>query len=238
MENIFQVRVTEFSNLLEIDGARTCSDFATLLEALEYDDISGMGEEELRDFCIMSLQDLDPVEAAYVVLRHDMGDVLRDGQARNLASEMLEEKLWEEYANSTLHERMFNAGSLLYAAFPLSFPKPDAVHLQLEVTAQNRGAKELLTEAIDESCLARLLSDGMESNAVLHRLYGKELTGKSFPNADEIVWTVRTDAIAEDVVRIDVIGSGYWLDALEDTDLYTSNAYSDDIKSPPVTRVS
>ncbi len=238
MKNVFRVRVLDFSNLLEIEGARTGADFATLLEAMEYGDPAGMSDEELREICLMSLQDLEPAEAAYLVLKHDMGDVLRDGQARNLAGEMLEEKLWEEYADSKLHERMFNAGSLLYAAFPRIFPKPDAVRVQLEVTAENAGAKELLTASPAESFLVRLLADGMGSDAVLHRLYGKELTGPSFPNADEVVWIVRTEAISEDAVRLDVIGSGYWLDALEDAGTYESNAYADEIGMPPRERAT
>jgi hypothetical protein len=227
--NIFSVHLLDFSNLLEIEGSRTSADFVALLETMEYGDTSGMSEDELREMCLMSLQDLGPVEAAYLVLKHDMGDVLRDGQARNLAGEMLEEKLWEEYADSTLHERMFNAGSLLYAAFPQDFPKPDAVHVRLEVTAENATAKELLTASPNESFLARLLADGMDNHAVLNRMYGKELTGKSFPNADEIVWIVRTEALSEAAMRIEIISSGYWLDALENTEHYESNAYADDI---------
>ena len=233
MKTAFRVRLLGFSNLLEIEGAWTAGDFAALLEAMECGDVSRMSDEELREMCILSLQDLDPVEAAYLVLKQAMGDVLRDGQARNLAGEMLEEKLWEEYADSKLHERMFNAGSLLYAAFPPSFPKPDAVHVQLEVVAENAAAKDLLTASPNESFLVRLLADGMESNAVLRRLYGKELTGPSFPNADEVVWIVRSEAISDAAMKIDVISSGYWLDALEDTEPYESNAYADDIETPP-----
>lgn len=233
MKAVFQVNVLGFSNLLEIEGARTSADFAGLLEAMAYEDVSEVSESDLREMCIMSLQDMDPAEAAYVVLKYDMGGVLRDGQARNLASEMLEEKLWEEYADSKLHERMFNAGSLLYAAFPHAFPKPDAVHIQLDVLAENAAAKELLTTSPDESFLVRLLADGMESRAVLHRLYGKELTGTSFPNADEIVWIVRTQPSSEMTMKIDVISSSYWLDALEDAESYGSNAYADDPKAHP-----
>ena len=59
-----------------------------------------------------------------------------------------------------------------------------------------------------------------------------ELTGTSFPNADEVVWIVRTEAISEEAMRIDVISSGYWLDALEETEFYESNAYADDIEMP------
>lgn len=227
MKNIFRVRVLTFSNLLEIEGARRAADYAALLDAMEYGDISGMSDDELREMCLLSMQDLEPEEAAYLVLKHDMGDVLRDGQARNIATEMLEEKLWEDYPDSKLHERMFNAGSLLYAAFPRVFPKPDAVSLKIEVAAGNVSAREFLTDSPDESLLARLLADGMDDHAILRRLYGEELAGTSFPNADEIVWTVRTERLSDDVLKIAIIGSGYWLDPLAEAGEYESNAFAD-----------
>lgn len=228
MKDIFRVRILSFSNLLEIEGARTADDFSALLDAMEYGDQSGMSDNELREMCILSLQDLEPVEAAYLVLKHDFGDVLRDGQIRNLSNEMLEEKLWEECADSSLHERMFNAGSLLYAAFPRSFPEPDAVGVTLEITTTNTAAMGLLVPSPNESLLVRLLADGMDSQAVLHRLYGEQLTGNSFPNADEVIWIVRTETVTEDVMRIEVISSGYWLDALNRTEFYESAAYADE----------
>lgn len=231
MKPVFRVQLLGFSNILEIEGTRTSKDFAALLDAMEFGDIAGMSDDEIRDMCIMSLQDLEPEDAAYLVLKHDMGNVLRDGQMRNIATEMLDEKLWEEHADSSLHERMFNAGSLLYAAFPRSFPEPDAVRILLEVTAGNAAARELLTETPDESFLVRLLADGMDDHAVLHRLYGDQLKGHSFPNAAEVVWIVRTDTVDENVMRIEVISSGYWLDALDGVEAYDSTAYADEIRA-------
>ena len=89
MTNIFHVRVLDFSQIEEIDGARSDQDFADLLEAMDYGDQSGMDEDERREMCLLSLQDMEPEDAAYVVLKHDMGDVLRDGQLRNAANGML-----------------------------------------------------------------------------------------------------------------------------------------------------
>jgi hypothetical protein len=230
MQNIFRVHLRSFSNIREIEGARTKDDYSALLEAMDYGDQSGMSDGELREMCIMSLQDLEPTEAAYLVLKHDMGGVLRDGQIRNAASEMLDEKLWEEFADSSLHERMFNAGSLLYEAFPQSFPEPDAVRVEIEVTATNAPARALLTPTPNESFLARLLADGMDNHAVLHRLYSEQLNGKLFLDADEVVWIVRTEAVSENVMNIEIISSGYWLDALDRTEHYESSAYADDIQ--------
>ncbi|WP_193171811.1 hypothetical protein [Nisaea nitritireducens] len=229
MVNSYKVQVLHFSNILEIEGARTTRDFEALLDAMEYGSQSGMSDDEKREMCILSLQDLEPEEAAYQVLKHDMADLLRDGQMRNAAGEMQDEKLWEEYSNSTLHERFFNAGSLLYAALPKSFPKPDAVRLELQVTAVGAGAKHLLKNVNNETFLVRLLADGMDDHAILHRLYGDQLSGKSFPNAAEVVWTVRAEPVGEDAVKLEIISSGYWLDALERTKSYESTAYADEV---------
>lgn len=202
-------------------------DYAALLDVLEYGDYSDLSAGELREMCILSLQDLESEEAAYYVLRHKMSDVLKEGQLRNLSEEMKEEKLWEEYADHTLHERFFIVGSLLYKVSPSIFPKPDAVALSLEVTAMNSEAGQALARPVSESLLVRLLADGMETNAILHRLFGDQLSGKSFPDADKIVWTVRSNALAQDKMQIEVTGSGYWLDPLGGTRSYTSNAYAD-----------
>ncbi len=227
MSNSFSVRIVHFSNILEIEGARSTADFEGLLEAMEYGDQSDLSDSDKRELCLFLLQDQEPEEAAYIVLKRDLSDVLRDGQMRNIAAEILDEKLWEEYADSSLHERLFNVGSLLFEAFPRSFPEPDAVHLEIEVTAENAGSARMLTDELNESFRVRLLADGMEEDAILHRLYGDQLTGKSFPNAAEIVWIVRPYALSETVMKIEVIGSGCWLDALGRTKVYASTAYAD-----------
>ena len=53
-------------------------------------------------------------------------------------------------------------------------------------------------------------------------LYGEQLEGTSFPSADDIVWIVRTEAVSVDVMTIEVISSGDWLDALSRTKSYQS----------------
>lgn len=227
MSNEFHVRIIKFSNIGEISGAWTTADFKAQLDVMEFGDHSAMSDDELREMCILSLQDMKPADAAYLVLKHHMGDVLRDGQMRDLANEMQEEKLWEEYSDSSLHERMFNVGSLLYSAHPGSFPEPDAVCLSFEVTAINASAKALLTMTRDESFLVRLLADGMDDHAILHRLYGDQLKGKSFPIASEVIWILRAEVTGEDSMKFEIISSGYWLDALIRVKNYQSAAYAD-----------
>ncbi len=227
MRATFHVRVVQFSVLKELDEAWQATDYLALLNRMEFGDSSGIDANELRDMCLMSLQDLKPIEAAALLLQYRLGDRLTKGEISNMSSEMLDEKLWEEDSDMTLHEQLFNVGSLLHAAFPTTFPEPDAVRVTLEVTAGNELAEKAISQPLSESFLARLLADGMDDDAVLHRLFENQLAGQSFAEAESIVWTVRTKAIDEQAIEVDLISSGYWLDSLRNTRSYGSNAYGD-----------
>ena len=93
----YTVHLRDFATLQEIEGQWTPSDFAALLDEMEFGDHADLSDSDLRDMCLMSLQDLEPEEAAYIVLKHVVGEALREGQLRNAANEMRDEKLWEEY---------------------------------------------------------------------------------------------------------------------------------------------
>ena len=144
-----------------------------------------------------------------------------------MSNEMLEEKLWEEEADMALHEQLFNIGSLLYAAFPRVVPTPDAVQVTLSVTATNEDAESLIVRPLTESLVVRLLADGMDRSAVLHRLFDEQLAGRTFPEAESIVWTVTCRATGPHAAEVDVISSGYWLDPLRGVRAFESNARPD-----------
>lgn len=223
----FEVQVVRFSILNQLEGVWLAPDFVALLELMEFDDIGAIDADDLRDMCLMSLQDLGPRDAAALLLHYKLGDKLSKGEISEMSIEMLDEKLWEEDSDMTLHEQLFNVGSLLSAAFPSRFPECDAVRVSLQITAGNGLAEEVLSRPLGESFLVRLLADGMDDGAVLHRLFDEQLAGRSFPEADSIIWVVHTESIGECAVKVDVISSGYWLDSLRNTRSYRSSAYGD-----------
>ena len=224
MSHTFHVAVTDFVEIGEIPGTWTAADFRTLLDAMDFGDHAGMGDDELREMCLMSLQDLDPGDAACLVLRHVIGTALREGQLRNMASEMQEEKLWEEYVDPAFHERLFRAGSLLYAARPRVYPKTDAVKVTLDVRCPDPEGQALFASTPDDAFLVRLIADGMDDSAVLHRFYGDQLKQAAFPEAPGIVWISRIAPAAPGAWTIELIGSRYWLGPLDDTKAFESGA--------------
>jgi hypothetical protein len=227
-EGEFHVDVLAFSVLEEIEGVWTDKEFGELLAEMEFGSIDGMSRSEVREMCLLSLQDLAPEAAAALVLKYHLGDRLSDGQISNIAADMPDEKLWEEYADMAVHEKLFNVASLMFMAFPNTFPEPDAVRVTVEVTASNETGKEILQHALNESFLVRLLAGGMDEDAALRRLFDEQLTGDSFPEAEFIIWTLQAEPISEHTSKVEMISSGAWLDPLRNTEAYATRAYPDE----------
>ncbi len=226
----FDIEISEYKQISEIEGAWTADDFRKLLKEMEFSADVGVSDEDLRELCLMSLADCEPDEAAATVLKYRLSDKMNAGQIQNAAQEFSEEKLWEEYADISLHESLFSVGSLLYAAFPQKFYTPNAVQITLEIKATNPAASEILATPLHESLLVRILADGMKDSAVLHRLFDDQLAGNHFPESNSIVWIVtpienRSDNSASKVIQI--ISSCHWLAALENVDSYKSTATPD-----------
>ena len=118
-------------------------DYINLLEIMDYGDISDIPQNELKDMCFMLLTDNEPEEAATIILKYIFKSRLNDGQIENLSNEMLEEKMWEEYADLSLHEEFFNVHQVLYNAFNGKFPIPEAVQFKIKVSTVKNSNLEI-----------------------------------------------------------------------------------------------
>jgi hypothetical protein len=98
----------------------------------------------------------------------------------------------------------------------------------LELEAASKDGREILASPLNESFVVRLLADAMDDDSVLHRLFEDQLKGRSFPQADNIVWIWEVDASQAPAVTIQVTSSGCWLDPLRGTKSYDSSAHLDE----------
>lgn len=224
----FSVRVLECAVLEEIEGSWRPEDFTGLLQRMEFGDTKALSDSELREMCVLSLQDRKPAEAAALLLQYRLGNELSKGQIQNLSHEMQDDKLWEQYADIPLHERLFHVGSLLYQAFPQVVPVPDAVAARLEVSARNGEGERVLAGPLHESFVVRLLADGMPESAALYRLFGDAVRGAPFPEAESIVWILNSERVDARTMVLHAIGAGQWFDPLRETKSYGSAARADE----------
>ncbi|TLP75479.1 hypothetical protein [Maribacter sp. ACAM166] len=227
MKKSFIVTRLQFKTITELPGYWTEAKYLDLLELMDFDNPSGLDKAEIKDMCLMSLTDNAPDEAAKIVLTYVFGNKLNKGQIENISNEILEEKLWEEYADLSLHEDFFAVHQLLYAAFESKFPHPEAVSFQvcIKETAKNSLA---IFDSYPEATLVRLLVGGLPDNNVIHRLFDDKIDSDTFPEAKDILWQLKLVKNELGELMADVISSHYWFKDLKYVDSFEAETHADD----------
>lgn len=231
MKTTYKVSISKYSTIQELPNAWTNKHYLDLLDAIEFGDTSDIVPQELKDMCMMAITDNEPDEAAKIVLDFIFKDRLNEGQKENLSHEMIEEKIWEEYADLSMHEEFFNVGQFLYQAFNGKFPNPDAVKFQIAITGKNANDLKILEEEGNEAVIIRLLANGMPDNTILNRLFKDELEGESFPEAKDIIWQIKKLGIEANTITFEAISSTYWFQDLKFTDTFDATTHPDEIIS-------
>ena len=225
MQN-FTVERLSFQHLAELPTAWDNADYKALLAKMDYDNPDEIDPAELKAMCQMSITDLEPTDAARLVLEYLFADELKEGQIDQLAHQLQTEKLWEENPRLELHEGFFNATQLLYEAYNGKFPRPQAVEFKVKVTTAD-GANLAVFDENPAAPLLRLLAPGLSDSALLHRLFGDQLVGTTFAEAPAILWQITpSDQTATSVV-FDIIASDYWLEDFKYADTYEAPTHAD-----------
>lgn len=231
MTRLFRVTVEQLKKIHELPGSWCDREYRDLLEQLEIDDIAGLEAGDLFEVLVMALQDLEPEEAADLVLAQKLPNSITRGSRQNIIEDLLEgQRAWEEVADIHLHSRIFSACELLNKVFPREFNRPDMMKLTLRLKAIHPDAKQVLQSAPEAAFVTRLLADAMNEHSILERLFSKQLAGHSFPEAEGIVWLASyeiTDTADDNEALLNVFSSRHWLLAMDDIDEFESSAYPD-----------
>ncbi|MGB7395255.1 MAG: hypothetical protein WA913_12755 [Pricia sp.] len=207
----------EFKTIEELPLAWNDEDYKKLLDEMDYGDTSDLSPQELQEMCLLSLADNEPDEAASIVLQNIFGERLNQGQIDNLSHEMIDEKVWEEYAELSMHEEFFNATQLLYKAFNGKFPHPEAVRFKIKVSAKEKVGMDVFKEDT-ETALIRLFVQGMPENTLINRLFDEELKAGEFKDAKDIIWQHSQETDGENSLTFEIISSTYWFQDLKYTE--------------------
>lgn len=226
MKTSFKVERLFFKTINELPNAWNDKNYRDLLEIMDYGDTSELAPDELKEMCLMSLTDNEPEDAAKIVLEYIFKDRLTKGQIENLSNEMLDEKMWEEYADLSLHEEFFNANQLLYQAFNGKFPQPEAVKFQVKVTANQKDGI-MVFEDYPEAPLIRLLVSSMPQNTLIFRLFEEEVNGEQFKDAKDIIWQLEIERIDNQEMVFGIISSNYWFHDFKYVKAFEANTHDD-----------
>ncbi|MBC7923759.1 MAG: hypothetical protein H7Z75_22010 [Ferruginibacter sp.] len=227
----FSIERLSFGTLSELPNSWQNQDYRELFRKMNYDNPDELKDSELKEMCLMSFTDVEPDEAAQIVLAYLFREALTEGQIENLAPQMMTEKLWEEYPELSLHEGFFKATQLLYAAYNGKFPRTEAVRFRIRLTAEDGGDLAIF-DAHPEAPLVRLLAQGMSGSALINRLFSHQLEGARFDEAKHILWQLDTIEKEKDHVVFEVTSSSYWLDDFKYADSYQATTHEDSASTP------
>ncbi len=193
------IKITEVETVNQLDNYWTTEDYINLLKKFDFADIEQIKPNEILDYLNMAISDFEPAEAAQIVLDYKLSEQLNEGQVQNIASEMLKDKIAEEYPEPALHFDLFNVNQLLYRAYNGTFPNTEATIIDLQLEG---------TQDITKEILLKSLVIGLKEHNLVERLFEEQLLGNEpFGDAQKVIWSFKKE---NDTIR--VITSKYWIE--------------------------
>lgn len=197
----FTIKLIEIKSIEKIEGYWKNDDYIKLLELFDYSDASSVPESDIVDMLFMAISDVEPDEAAEIVLRYKLNSILKEGQIKNLAQEMLEDKIAEEYSDISLHYPLYNINQLLYEAYNGKFPNTLASVIDIELVFKSK-------IDITKEIVLRTLSDLLTEKSLLKRLFNEQLDSENeLKDANSIIWDLKS--MGENTYQL--ISSDYWI---------------------------
>lgn len=228
MSNSFNVEIVEFRKINKIENGWKSEDYLALLDSMGLGDeeFKSMSEVDLKDMCKMSLVDEEPGIAAGHVLSYLIKDSFTEGKIEQMSFDMLDDNLWEQFADLSYHERLFNAQGLLREAFNGTFSQPTGVKLTIKISNDNKNDFTVFDTSLKAS-VVRLLAAGMNEQAVLNRLYEDQINSETFSEAENILWQIKEVSKSKNEIVYEIISAEFWLGALEDVESYKAKTHAD-----------
>lgn len=228
MNKEFNVEILSFLKISEIENAWMADDYKALLSMMDIgeDELDGMGESDLREMCLMSLNDFEDHESAKFLLAHIFKDEITEGKIDQLSHQMVENNLWEEHADPACHMSLFNAYGLLRKAYNGTFTEPTGVKFTIKITANEKDSFEIFDPSL-HAVIVRLLSNGLNKSAILNRLFEEQISGENFPDAKNILWILKELSVTEKERQYEITSSYLWFGELEDVISFDANTHAD-----------
>jgi len=222
----FSVHIDSFTKINKIPNAWSNEDYRALMAIMDLEDgLDQMDSNELREMCMMSLNDLETDEAAKVVLSH-LFPKESAGKIDQISHDMPDDRLWEEFSNCLYHERLFSAYALLREAFNGTFAQPSGVEMTFTVSTKDSEDMEIFDDSLHSS-IVRLLASGQNDDALVNRLYEEQVQGEQFPEAPGIVWQLKQLASSDTSRQFSVVSSYFWLENFENIDDFEAVSHAD-----------
>lgn len=201
----YKVTIKSVQTVHSIDGYWTNEDYINLLELLDYPDARSAAPTELKELLQMAVSDFEPSDAAETFLKYRLSEVLSDGQIQNLSHEMLQDKVAEEYPDTSLHYDLYCVNQLLFELYNGKFPNTEATIIKTILSPMTKGQQH----TVNEEVALKAIRYGLKDSNLLTRLFEGQLDGnEEFGDAANVLWDLKDNG--EDHFRL--ITSHYWIE--------------------------
>lgn len=228
MKKEFEIEITSFQKITEIEQAWVSNDYKALLAMIDIgeDELCGLSEPELKEMCLMSLNDLEPHESAKHLLTYIFKNEITEGKIDQICYKMVENRLWEEHSDPAFHMSLFNAYGLLRQAYNGIFAEPTGVKFTIKVKASKEATFEIFDTSL-HAVIVRLLSNGLNEAAILNRLFEEQIEGENFGNAQNILWILKELSHTDKERHYEITSSYFWFGELEALSRFEADTHAD-----------
>lgn len=168
----------------KLDSYWTIEDYRAILTLCDIDDANDLSEKDTLDMISMVFSDMKPNEAAEIVLGYKFDEVLNENQIMQIAHDMLEDDLSQEYADISFHYDFFQINQFLFRMYNGKFINSSASILEFNVT-NTKGDVGSFSKYELLQIIAKCLSD----KSIILRLYGDQIkAGKNEALLEHLIW--------------------------------------------------
>ena len=200
----YKIEVDNVENVEEIPNYWTNKDYVALLAKFDYPDGAEADKSSLRELLFMAITDFEPREAAVILLEYKLSEQLNDGQIQQISSDMLIDKVCEEYREIGLHATLFHINQLLFLAFNGKFPNVKATIINCKITPSENSE----TAVLSKENILKLFATGLADSNIINRLFDQAMHfNADFLEAEDILWEMET----ADHLHYKLTTSEYWI---------------------------
>jgi hypothetical protein len=180
--------IEKVTGINELPNYWSKQDYLTLLKEFEVSVADTISEKECVEYLQMAVSELEPNEAAQIVLTYKLSEFLNENQIEQISNDMLIDKISEEYPEINLHCDLFSVNQLLFKLYNGKFPNTKGI--SIELIAEIDSYSSPLTK---EEILKYLMEMVSERN-VIKRLFAEKLVHNTpFEEANDIIWKLENN---------------------------------------------
>jgi hypothetical protein len=178
------VEILKLKQTHNLNNYWTIEDYRAILILCDIDDANDLSEQDTLDMVAMAFSDLKPNEAAEIVLGYKFGEQLNENQIKQIAHDMLEDDLSQEYADISFHYDFFQINQFLYRMYNGKFINSSASIIEISLTNPKGGEV-----SFSKFELLQIMAKSLSDKSVILRLYGDQITaGKNEALLEHIIW--------------------------------------------------